>query len=1132
MSLNLALVISGQSAGAAKAVQETRAEVRELGADAGRTSAAMVAANDQAVASSQRVVQALTAQTEAQQKMQAAVAAFAGIKPANDDAGYRQRAGDIEAYGQELDRIRAKYVPLFAVEQEHVKALREIDQARKVGAISAAEQAAAVDGVTVVYNRQTAALRTVGGAARLTSNQLLNLSRQGNDVVTMFALGIPPMQIFASQAGQIYDALESGPKGLRGSLEAISALAKKAVMNLLAFAATPAGFTAVAAVAATATVAVASYFMRGDETIEKLDANLKKHVDLLKQANEGWKELPNSLRGIPGESPAVVSFMSRAAAADLRKSVQAQTGRGLLGALGAEVQTDFFTDVPLVQGLPFGLGRKNDYEQLKPIFTELFQSIKDGPGDVAKFNDKLALLGSDPATSSGLRERIAQILDLTRAIGDAQRTLQAYDRNIGPGGLLIGGSEFNRRDQQGLEKWQRERDGTLRQNNAQFEAQLFGLHARSPAELAEAARRQASAVRNSDEDGEVRRQRVAIAGRLAQAQAEKALKDAQDERKRSLDATLASQQLDIDLIGKTVGQAAQMRLQFQLTQELREEAERNNTRIDQDELDRIATKAKALGQLVDLTARLNLASDLQFERDQLGRSPIEQTVAARLKGAGLEVDLGSYDAGLVRTNEILKQHVELWKDVRQTGMDAIDAVTASAAKGFSDFGDVVEDIAQDVTKQLMQLVVANPLKNAIYGAGLPTLSDVGGVGGFLGTLLGMTPNPAAGVAAIGGQSVAAMTVNAGSVTISGGLGVSGGNGIFDRLFNPSNGNADMSAFREAIKSIESAGSGGYSALGPVVRGGDQALGAYGIMASNLPSWSQDALGRAVSRSEFMASPSIQDAVFDHRFGGYVDKYGASGAASMWFTGRPSAPDATDALGTSGSAYVAKFNAAVSQATRNVGSLGGATGTAADGLGNLGNGLSQFGSNLSKVFPAAPSGGGLGNLLSSLFGGGSLNSAFAGSNAYSWLSANPGGYIGLFDRGGATGGNDPRRVAGLVHEEEYVMDAPVVRAVGVPFLDKLRAAAKAGRGFDGGGYGGGAYFAGGGQRPAGMVVNIFDQREAGAPQVEQRSRIDEDGQQQLDIYIRRTTQDEVGRPSAATNRQLRSAYGLTPQVVRR
>lgn len=64
---------------------------------------------------------------------------------------------------------------------------------------------------------------------------------------------------------------------------------------------------------------------------------------------------------------------------------------------------------------------------------------------------------------------------------------------------------------------------------------------------------------------------------------------------------------------------------------------------------------------------------------------------------------------------------------------------------------------------------------------------------------------------------------------------------------------------------------------------------------------------------------------------------------------------------------------------------------AGGLGKLGNLFGQF--------PAAPSGkgGGLLSWLSSLFGSG-LNSAFAGSSAFNWMSANPGGFIGLYADG--------------------------------------------------------------------------------------------------------------------------------------
>ncbi|ESW63497.1 phage tail length tape measure family protein [Mesorhizobium sp. C277A] len=88
--------------------------------------------------------------------------------------------------------------------------------AQALGAIGTEETAAAIArekaafaSNVVAINTHDAALRKVGGSAKLSANQMLNLSR-GNDVVTMFALGAPPMQIFASQAGQIYDALSRG----------------------------------------------------------------------------------------------------------------------------------------------------------------------------------------------------------------------------------------------------------------------------------------------------------------------------------------------------------------------------------------------------------------------------------------------------------------------------------------------------------------------------------------------------------------------------------------------------------------------------------------------------------------------------------------------------------------------------------------------------------------------------------------------------------------------------------------------------------------------------------------------------------------------------------------------------------
>ena len=119
----------------------------------------------------------------------------------------------------------------------------------------------------------------------------------------------------------------------------------------------------------------------------------------------------------------------------------------------------------------------------------------------------------------------------------------------------------------------------------------------------------------------------------------------------------------------------------------------------------------------------------------------------------------------------------------------------------------------------------------------------------------------------------------------------------------------------AIASIESAGSGDYSALGPITAKGNRAYGRYQVMDFNIGPWTEKHLGRRLTPEEFLASKEAQDAVFAGEFGGNVEKYGnPQDAASVWFTGKPVATGGNrkDILGTTGSGYVNKFNEALGQ----------------------------------------------------------------------------------------------------------------------------------------------------------------------------------------------------------------------------
>lgn len=124
------------------------------------------------------------------------------------------------------------------------------------------------------------------------------------------------------------------------------------------------------------------------------------------------------------------------------------------------------------------------------------------------------------------------------------------------------------------------------------------------------------------------------------------------------------------------------------------------------------------------------------------------------------------------------------------------------------------------------------------------------------------------------------------------------------------GRDDMTQYQDAIAGIESNGSGGYQAVGPTHPKLGRALGKYQIMEANLPQWSREALGREVSPEEFMQSERIQDAIFNNKFGGYVDQYGPEGAAQAWFAGPGGVGKMgrKDSLGTSVADYTQKFSA--------------------------------------------------------------------------------------------------------------------------------------------------------------------------------------------------------------------------------
>lgn len=359
----------------------------------------------------------------------------------------------------------------------------------------------------------------------------------------------------------------------------------------------------------------------------------------------------------------------------------------------------------------------------------------------------------------------------------------------------------------------------------------------------------------------------------------------------------------------------------------------------EEQKEKIDDVTKAYRQAQD--AKADFWLDMSFQERQAERSAIDRQVASTLNRYGFDENLNSPEANAIRGQLRREQNKEL---IGGFITDLRDGLLSSGGDIGKALGDAIKNaLINALAKASDQAIerLTNSLVNGLFGgtslsssSGFST-SGVSGATTTLGALLGY-----------GGAA------------------------------NDNRSAGGISAYAKAIQSIES--SGNYGALGPITRSGDRAYGAYQIMGANIGPWSQAALGRTMSASEFLTDKGAQDAIFAHRFGGYVDKYGASGAAQAWFGGPGSVGKGgmgADILGTTGNEYVAKFNGALEKASGN--------------LSQFGNGLGQLGTTL-----ASGAAGGGGGLLSALSGIGRSIFASSGQFASAWMS----GGIGLYANG--------------------------------------------------------------------------------------------------------------------------------------
>lgn len=1012
-------------------------------------------------------------------------------------AAISQTETKISQAGDVLSRLSRQYVDGYAAAQRFNSALNQLSTGLERGKITTEQMGPILDGIFRKYgmmgdaaqfaargqteyataitraNAKLAEQRNLspvnqnqGGLARFGA---MNAASQFQDIAITSAMGQSPFTIALQQGTQLGQALqlEMGDQGAKGLIKGLGAAFTTLLspVNLLAI-----GLTGVAAIA----IQFGSKLIPQIKSLKEATEDQRKAVTDLAEAygNAGLKADDFYKKSIiASESEA------RRTTEELKKAATAATsGVGFFGASGGVSQ--LLNPFAAGQGVTVA---RDEFAAFNTPIQDLVKSAKSGRPDFEAFEKSMAAI---VAQNPGLQKTEDKILGIvaaaTAAAAQLRNTAEAI-KNVSRSSV----GNFDRTQQAG-------RDQSVM-------SQRFG-------DDPFAAQR------------EQQRQKII------------SLKEAQDERNRSLDTTLKLAQLDVDLIGKTTAEVEGLRMAAQLEAQVREEAAKNNVKADEAEIARIKEKAAEYGRLkaiegartqiksqqddlemqklevstvgenalarqraadalkteqeirklgiplygqeaqalrantaalsdqAEAMAHASMQADLLFQRRQILRNSEDQQIASALHSAGLPDDLNSIEAQMMRYNMALQESKDTFKGFfsdmfsgLREGKSLWDSFKDAAVNALSKIADKLIDRGLD------------GIFNSVFGG-----PQAGSSQGLLGQLLNFGSNAgnsgqqaSTGSGSIlsnlfgGGRSVGTMQVQAATVFVNGGIGggagipgldainsflggssfkanttlsdilgyggaandnnqnyiqsridsafgsLSGVGGIFSQASGGLTGS--MSQYASAIKAVESLGSGGYSALGPVLKSGDQALGAYQVMASNLPSWSQAALGRSVSRSEFLGSPDIQDAIFSHQFGSYISKYGnPQDAASAWFTGGPLSSGAgkMDVLGTTGSKYVDKFNSALEK-------LGGTTQSASSALNSLGgasqNLISQFSqmgqSLLSQLTPATSSSSWFQG-LSGLFGGSAGALGFMNSISPAATSDILSGSWGLFANGAA------------------------------------------------------------------------------------------------------------------------------------
>ncbi|MBB3562356.1 hypothetical protein FHX06_003687 [Rhizobium sp. BK512] len=592
----------------------------------------------------------------------------------------KEWTGALADQGKELERLRAKYSPLFAAQQSYTDSLKEIKSAHALGAISAKEMTAAIDKQKAAFASQIAVIRGRNKELAVSNDNSAgrrqNLGYQAFDIGQGLASGMPLGMIAAQQGPQIAQ-LYAGQGGVKSALADVTA---GATMLISTFGALP------IAIAAAGAAAIA-FAKLTSGSVHTADDAVKSHAATIEAIKEAY--------GIAGEGLGdYVKKSQIEAAAAARENLKVQQ------EVAKEAVSDFNKTLGV---LAARTGGASDIDgRFKPFadaIRNFRKSIADGAPDFARFRSEVeGIVATNPA---GLRKIADEIINNSTAAADAERRVKAAKDVISDIGKVSSDQVVGVRAlRNALKELSQIAMPSLSDAERAAEAFRKAMDAAQGSEDRAAVQRQYDAVRKriddqnptvSDADG--RSMAVPIPGqkpiqlgeepnKKAETAATKAANAYRDLLKAADDRIQQVQQ-ETELLGKYGVDADAARFALDLFQR----SEDKGRSLSAEQRKEIEKKVALYKQYSETLSKAKLQQDLLMDARYNSLSKQDQQITSTLRQYGLPEDLNSAEAGQIRRS---LRTDDLRGDIKSFAGDFKDALLNNGGDIGTAFADAIQ----------------------------------------------------------------------------------------------------------------------------------------------------------------------------------------------------------------------------------------------------------------------------------------------------------------------------------------------------------------------------------------------------------------------------------------------------------